>query len=1250
MGKQTLIWTALPNGIRNGRFLQLSTVLTPRLTSTRIKPTLEMDFPDLVNWPETVTGMEFRVQFANGPTYTAQRVSRPPDPELWRALFLPDTYVRSYKADEDTSTVVSYPVRNLLGYVSDRYRKLALEYPTRLPPASRLLDPDYFGEINVRGSLTAQVKQLQAQTRREQSAMVAQAMVAIAAANAPRQDREHKPIIAPPEESAGGRDSSPLPTGLAEHIRDTIDENRRQVGGEISKGFGGFAKTDPTAPLPDSKPATRPGQELPQELPIYFPIDHTPNPLRDFLKAGLFYLGLTPELSGDPEEREIQPMPMLPDFDFHQLISVLGDHPALMRQLGLIVDLEVELTADVPSLSLCRVLPTWSGQADTVIVSPWTYYEVSRSTGTFTPRRRPTNPDVRNGMLDLEDTQAFSLIQTDPDSAATGLLQRVNSVEPTDEDTGLPTLRSNGIALARSGAGILLLQTFVTNTAHNQMLANNPDQLAFYAEDLVQGYRPDIWWAKTGRWYSLTARQGTYEFLRAGRTDEVEDEGWVSLAATGGVSSASQDLHLHEMMFNWSGWSLVVPPPEPGDEEEDGETEDPDSQPLTALQVRTQFSVPPASLPSLRFGHTYRVRVRTVDLAGNSLPFVPAPVDPSKMDAEPGASEAVTYRRLEPVGSPAVIPPAPDWAPPPGDEPSKDTLTRGENVQRLVVRTYEAEMGSTGSMETSWRRLAPPRGSVKQAETHGVFDTAAGLDCDRYEAALDCDGDFPQVVAGEEALVVPYCPDPMARRICFKGLPGTGKDEVFIVDLYEGVEDPAKVWPDAKTITIKIDGDLKSGTAPVWSTDSRTLTVHVPLYEKYEVRVSSCFDPNDLDLFYLWHLMSKDLQDPVTKSKLEQLAKDGQHWMLTPGTPLTLLHASQKPKVGPVFVTAMAHRKVGETAAMLGARVKVHGKSTQAIQVFASWEEKVDDESLEEPVTSRFRGYACEERVRAQDLAAADAEDMCTLEVYNRHEWGDTRYRKVKYRAVATCRFTQYFDHERDPKIKDDPDAFKREGPEFEVDVLSTAPPAALQIEYVVPTFGWEKPKENVGDQIVSMRTGGGLRVYIKRPWYSSGDGEMLGVILSDELVGGRVPEAQRSFVTQWGKDPLWQADAPYPAPRIEHFRSAAAAQRGLTVEGTKVAVVGYPVKYDKARKLWYADVELDVGKAYFPFIRLALARYQPRAVEGCHLSDVILTDLIQVVPDRATSIRYISKTAESRVLQVTVSGDTYDRGPAGPA
>ena len=45
----------------------------------------------------------------------------------------------------------------------------------------------------------------------------------------------------------------------------------------------------------------------------------------------------------------------------------------------------------------------------------------------------------------------------------------------------------------------------------------------------------------------------------------------------------------------------------------------PRSQPLGAIDLEPVLEVVPGSLPRLRFGHNYHFRVRTVDLAGNSL-------------------------------------------------------------------------------------------------------------------------------------------------------------------------------------------------------------------------------------------------------------------------------------------------------------------------------------------------------------------------------------------------------------------------------------------------------------------------------------------------------------------------------------------------------------------------------------------------------------------------------------------------------
>jgi hypothetical protein len=63
--------------------------------------------------------------------------------------------------------------------------------------------------------------------------------------------------------------------------------------------------------------------------------------------------------------------------------------------------------------------------------------------------------------------------------------------------------------------------------------------------------------------------------------------------------------------------------------------------------------------------------------------------------------------------------------------------------------------------------------------------------------------------------------------------------------------------------------------------------------------------------------------------------------------------------------------------------------------------------------------------------------------------------------------------------------------------------------------------------------------------------------------------------------------------------------------------VAAHRVHYDFQRRLWYADLEIDAGQSYNPFVRLALVRVQPHALGGCALSEVAHTQYAQLLPTR---------------------------------
>jgi hypothetical protein len=73
---------------------------------------------------------------------------------------------------------------------------------------------------------------------------------------------------------------------------------------------------------------------------------------------------------------------------------------------------------------------------------------------------------------------------------------------------------------------------------------------------------------KPGRWQSLCRRQGAYQIAATGAKLSLpaDDEGYVKGASTTSTANLASgadpdDHYLHESLFRWAGWSLVVPRP-----------------------------------------------------------------------------------------------------------------------------------------------------------------------------------------------------------------------------------------------------------------------------------------------------------------------------------------------------------------------------------------------------------------------------------------------------------------------------------------------------------------------------------------------------------------------------------------------------------------------------------------------------------------------------------------------------------------
>jgi len=210
--------------------------------------------------------------------------------------------------------------------------------------------------------------------------------------------------------------------------------------------------------------------------------------------------------------------------------------------------------------------------------------------------------------------------------------------------------------------------------------------------------------------------------------------------------------------------------------------------------------------------------------------------------------------------------------------------------------------------------------------------------------------------------------------------------------------------------------------------------------------------------------------------------------------------------------------------------------------------------------------------------------------------------------------------------------------------VPSSARPEPPRIAYVIPTFGWSKTSST------STRTGGGLRVYLERPWFTSGDDERLAVVVWQASSGASGWQALRDYVSEWGYDPLFTSVGPLASgyPSLDVFTNTSEKATGLKLlenGGWPVQAAAHEVDYDASKGLWYADLVIDSGRAYFPFIKLALARYQPYSVPGVEISPVVIADFVQLAPKRTASIVWGGNT-----FTVQVQGYTYGKSSFGRA
>src|SRR5207244_3492186 len=130
-------------------------------------------------------------------------------------------------------------------------------------------------------------------------------------------------------------------------------------------------------------------------------------------------------------------------YDFHSMIASLGDYPKLMRMLGLVVDLRIDVSAGAPAATgTVKVEPAIPFTMTAAVATPRTHYRLDDASFLATPR--PDDPSIGNGLLLLNDTAQFRVIQVDVVGGAVKLQNTATSmVLVSDQTKRAPNMPDN---------------------------------------------------------------------------------------------------------------------------------------------------------------------------------------------------------------------------------------------------------------------------------------------------------------------------------------------------------------------------------------------------------------------------------------------------------------------------------------------------------------------------------------------------------------------------------------------------------------------------------------------------------------------------------------------------------------------------------------------------------------------------------------------------------------------------------------